>query len=246
MRVVAVLVLVFTAWHLFASFLWIAPVTPLRELVPGNMLSSYMIPMFGQSWSVFAPAPINGDFSLKVRAQVEQNGELVETDWVDAAQIEVHAMHTHNLFPPRASTAGLQQASALKNAWDDLAGDQQALVAEDFVQDDTAGERLSYLLTEDDPNFVGSTYYTIEHRTAAYATQVARAVWGDGVKEIQFQASRQNVIPFEQRHDPDAVRPPVQIVQTGWRVPVVLHGQSDVRFAEVFTPMYNSYEETSK
>src|SRR5690625_6020841 len=33
---------------LFATFLWIAPSSALRDVVPGNALQSYMIPMFGQ------------------------------------------------------------------------------------------------------------------------------------------------------------------------------------------------------
>ncbi len=70
-RVVLVLVTLLTAWQVFAQFLWIAPASALRELVPGNLLMSWQIPWFGQSWSVFAPDPINGNYHLKVRALVK-------------------------------------------------------------------------------------------------------------------------------------------------------------------------------
>ena len=46
-----------------------------------------------------------------------------------------------------------------------------------------------------------------EHRSTAYATQVARAIWGDKVQQVQYRVSRQNIIPFAQRHNPDAQRP---------------------------------------
>src|SRR5690625_8051402 len=53
-RTVTLAAVLFTAFHVFATFLWIAPSSALRDVVPGNALESYMIPMFGQSWSVFA------------------------------------------------------------------------------------------------------------------------------------------------------------------------------------------------
>src|SRR5690625_7741122 len=60
-RTVTLVAVLFTAFHVFATFLWIAPSSPLRAVVPGNALQSYMIPMFGQSWSVFAPEPIRSE-----------------------------------------------------------------------------------------------------------------------------------------------------------------------------------------
>ncbi|WP_256999506.1 DUF5819 family protein, partial [Microbacterium sp. SZ1] len=46
-----------TLWHVGASFLWIAPYSALREIPTQEVLAGYMLPMFGQSWSVFAPEP---------------------------------------------------------------------------------------------------------------------------------------------------------------------------------------------
>src|SRR5690625_2115613 len=74
-RTVTLVAVLFTAFHVFATFLCIAPSSPLRDVVPGNALQSYMIPMFGQSWSVFAPEPINGDYRLQIRSE-EHTSEL--------------------------------------------------------------------------------------------------------------------------------------------------------------------------
>lgn len=82
----------FTAWHVFAWFLWIAPVSPLREVVPGKLLTQYMIPFFGQSWSVFAPEPINGDNRMLVRAVVRENGADKTTEWVNVTDVETQLM----------------------------------------------------------------------------------------------------------------------------------------------------------
>ncbi|MGO3175577.1 MAG: DUF5819 family protein, partial [Microbacterium gubbeenense] len=56
-RIIMCALALVTAWHVFASFLWIAPWAPIRELVGQDRLASYMLPMLGQSWSVFAPEP---------------------------------------------------------------------------------------------------------------------------------------------------------------------------------------------
>ena len=118
-RAVMLVAVLFTAFHVFATFLWIAPSSALRDVIPGNALQSYMIPMFGQSWSVFAPEPINGDYRLQIRAVVTTDGEAHETEWVDATAAEL-TMHMHNLFPPRAAMTSNDVASRFKGAYDKL------------------------------------------------------------------------------------------------------------------------------
>lgn len=242
-RIVAVLAVILTAWHVFASFLWIAPYSEnAREVVPGDMLSSYMIPLFGQSWSVFAPEPINGDYHFNVRAIIT-NAEGIEetTGWVSATDVEL-SMLKYNLFPPRGGIQSSELASSYKGAFDGMSEVDRAVIGGDFAvsgwevglraaleqQEDTSGgsaeartKKIDELLGE-------------EHRSAAYATQVARAIWGDSVSQVQFRVSRQNIIPFKERHNPDAVRPEPTIVLPGWREPIVNEGQNDGNFGDVF------------
>jgi hypothetical protein len=233
----------FTAWHIFASFLWIGPVTPLRDLVPGNLLTSYMIPWYGQSWSVFAPEPINGDYRFKVRALVaNEDGSTRETEWVTATDVEM-SMSRHNLFPPRAAGLGTHQASLLKGAYDRLSPAQRATAALNYFEGDAWLGRMQNAMNEqgDDQSLVVS-YIVQERYSDAYATQVARAVWGDSVLRVQFQVLRQNIIPFVERNNPDAVRPPEQIADTGWRGLIVMPQQSDPDFADVFRPAFERLE----
>lgn len=236
-----ILVGLFTAWHIAASFLWIGPVTPLRDLVPGNALSQYMLPMFGQSWSVFAPAPINGNYEFQVRAVLaDESGTEITTEWVSASDAEL-TMQRHNLFPPRASNLALQQASKLKRAWDALTPEQQEVTELNYFKNDDWLGRMQIALNEvnENKNTAAVVAYIVQERYSdAYAVQVARAVWGDSVVRVQFQASRQNIIPFEQRHDPDAVLPALQFAPTGWRGIIVMPGQSESQFAEVFRSAY--------
>ncbi|MGO1899158.1 MAG: DUF5819 family protein, partial [Brevibacterium yomogidense] len=209
-----VVALVMTAWHVAASFLWIAPAGPARDAVPGDALRSYMLPLYGQSWSVFAPAPINGDHRLDIRAVVVENGEERVTDWVRATDVEI-SLSRHNLFPPRAANLAINVSSAHQSAYDDLNDDHEAVVAVDYVQDEWQ-PRLEEDLESDDDGAV-DPYLEAEEELTAYATQVAYAVWGENVARVQFQTTRQNVVPFAERNEPDAQKPPLQVVNTGWR-----------------------------
>lgn len=232
-RVVLILAALFTAWHIFATFLWIAPASGLRQAIPGTILRDYMIPMHGQSWSVFAPAPINGDYRFQVRAVVaDADGERT-TDWVDATAAEL-TMLEHNLTPPRAAIQSTELASRFKGAWDDLPADHKKIVELGYYDGADWRERLENKLTSYGSPETVDSYLDIEHIVNAYATQVSFAVWGDDVQQVQFIISRQNVIPFGQRNDPDAERPGVQTAPTGWRGTVEEVGQSRDNFAKAF------------
>ncbi|MGO3886097.1 MAG: DUF5819 family protein [Mycetocola sp.] len=231
-RVVLYIAVALTAWHVFASFLWIAPSAPLREVVPGKALSSYMLPMFGQSWSVFAPEPINGDYRLDVRAVVD--GET--TEWVNATDVEI-SMIRYNLFPPRAGIQSTDVSSQFKGAWDKLSDDHKVIVELNYFKDDWE-ERLEDKLLSYESEDVVAPYMKQEHRATAYASQVALAIWGDDVEQVQYRASRQNIIPFAERNNPDAERPAVQNAPTGWRGVVINDGQSVENFRDVFRRSY--------
>ena len=79
---------------------------------------------------------------------------------------------------------------------------------------------------------------TVLNTLDVVATQVALAIWGDDVERIQYRATRQNVIPFAQRKDPDAERPGIQYSPSGWRGLITVEGQNDDAFAKVFRKQY--------
>lgn len=249
-RLIAFLAAAFTAWHIFASFLWIAPYSEnAREVVPAGMLTSYMIPFFGQSWSVFAPEPINGDYHFNVRAVlIDDDGQRSETGWVSATDVEL-SMIQYNLTPPRGGIQSSEVASSYKDAFDKMEDLDRAVIGGDFEVDnwevglraaletpqadaaasslapETRTARIDDLLSE-------------EHRSTAYATQVAKAIWGDDVQQVQYRVSRQNIIPFAQRHNPDAQRPEPMVVLPGWRGLVVEPGQNEGNFANIFRSQF--------
>src|SRR5690606_34073985 len=165
-----------TIWHIFASFLWIAPPSALREIPTQEVLSAYMLPMFGQSWSVFAPEPINGDYHFNVRAVIDTDGEEITTGWVSATDVELSTIQ-YNLFPPRAGIQSSEVASGQMNAYNKLNDEQQAVVALDFAEGDWEDWMVrSFEKLEEGPST--AAYMREEHLATAYATQVAYAIWG--------------------------------------------------------------------
>ena len=244
-RFVALIAVILAAWHIFASFLWIAPYSEnAREVVPGDLLTSYMIPFFGQSWSVFAPEPINGDYHFNVRAViVGADGEERETGWVSATDVEL-SMIQYNLVPPRAGIQSSEVASGYKDAFDRMEEVDRAIIGGDFAVDEWEIGLRAALEQQDDEQVSAlapdvreariDELLAEEHRSTAYATQVAKAIWGDDVRQVQYRVSRQNIVPFAQRHDPGAQRPEPMVVLPGWRGPVVEPGQDEDNFADVF------------
>lgn len=234
-RVVTIGCIAFTAWHVLATFLWVAPPSGLRDVVPKKALSSYMMPLFGQSWSVFAPAPVNGDYTLRVRAVVEGSSEA--TEWVDATAAESNMLR-HHAFPPRAAILAGIQARDYKKTYDRLSADQKKAVAAGYFKGEDWLRRLDAGLTKaaasKSERLAARSHVDSEGTTTAYATQVARAVWGDAVTSVDFEVSRQNVVPFANRNDPNAQRPKAVRINSGWRGQRTVVGQHEGRFAEVF------------
>ena len=239
-RLIAGLCVIATGWHIFATFLWIAPANGLRDAVPAQALSGYMLPLFGQSWSVFAPEPINGNITLKVRAYVGEEGSGHVTDWVNASAAELDMAH-HNLFPPRAAILGLEQGSKYKSTFDKLTDAEKKIVAAGYFVGDDWFDRLETSLTAaGTKNTVTQNknlqrFLSQEKQTVAYATEVAKAMWGDEVQRIQVSASRQNITPFEDRHNPEAKPQPIRVVDSGWRGTFSFPGQNSGHFSDIFS-----------
>lgn len=237
-KVVALLACLLTLWHVGASFLWIAPYSALREIPTQKVLASYMLPFFGQSWSVFAPEPINGDYHFNVRAVIEKDGEEVETGWVSATDVEL-SMIEYNLFPPRAGIQSTEIASGQMNAYNKLTDQQQEIIALDYVAEDWEEWMVrSFDELEGESLPATEAYMEAEHLATTYATQVAYAMWGGDVVQVQYRVSRQNVVPYAQRNDPNATRPEPTKSTSGWRTPTEEAGQSRKDFADVFVSQY--------
>lgn len=237
-KIITLFLVLAASWHAYASFLWVSPYNSLRDTVPGGQqtLQAYMIPMFGQSWSVFAPEPINGNYDFEVRAKLSDG---TVTDWFSMVDAE-QTLLTHKLFPPRASQMAANQASNLKGQWDGLSDAERKIVAKDYTKASEANSGWLFDVTADLQKERGNdnvyVYIAQERRAAGLASLVAQNLWGDEVKDIQFKASRQNNAPFS-RDGSETQKPPLQVVNTGWRGTVFKPGQSLENFDSTFDKM---------
>lgn len=239
LRIIAVLCAVLTAWHIFATFLWVAPASELRSVVPSKVFYGYMNPMFNQSWSVFAPEPVNGDYLVEVRAiSVDENGKRKTTEWVNAVSREMSLTH-HNFFPARATLAGTQVASEYRKTWKKLGKNQQEVVEWNYYEGNDWSQRLETELEHKAGKSSSAVknardFIDEERKTTAYVTQVARALWGTSIEQVQYRVGRQSIVSFEKRHDPEAVRPKPSYIKSGWRGQIIVDGQNDSNFAMIF------------
>lgn len=232
-----------TTWHIFATLLWVFPYTPVRDAIPGGnkTLTSYMIPMFGQSWSVFAPQPARSELRLSVRAVIEDaSGFETETDWVDADRIEL-ATTTYNLFPSYGAVSAEKLAHTHNSGYYYLDSTQREIVKKDFQGTEWLAE-LKNELQSSPGNSVN--YLASEENITAYSTQVAKAVWGNegSIVRIQYLVTDRLVTAFEDRKHGELMRPDAYELTTGWRPPVVREGQDEAEFAATFGRWYAEYE----
>ncbi|MCM2588075.1 DUF5819 family protein [Rossellomorea marisflavi] len=57
------------------------PLTPLKYKYE-NFISSYMNPLFQQTWTLFAPNPSNTNNNLQFRIEYKKANKNLETDWI--------------------------------------------------------------------------------------------------------------------------------------------------------------------
>src|SRR5699024_4869148 len=129
-------------------------------------------------------------------------------------------------FPARAGMTSNDVSSRFKGAWDDLNDDQKEIVELGYYKGEDWRERMEEGLRANGDTDAVSQYMEMERIAVAYSTQVAYALWGEDVVHVQFLASRQNVIPYAERNNPNAERPGIQPAPLGWRGTIELDGQS--------------------
>ncbi|WP_228282702.1 HTTM domain-containing protein [Brevibacterium atlanticum] len=125
------------------------------------------------------------------------SGEEV-TGWMRATDVELDHS-TDKPFPPRSAGLGIGVASDLKGSWDDQPEDQKAIVKLDSFRGGDSVDRLTTKLREyEDPDGAVGGYLDSEHVATAYATQVARAVWGDDVRtaSAKIDSANMEIVPL--------------------------------------------------
>ena len=75
--------------HFLLTFIYLTPLNPVR-LRHGNVVDGYMMVFFHQNWHLFAPNPLNVDYSLLGRCRDETGQEGVFFDLTETALRPLH------------------------------------------------------------------------------------------------------------------------------------------------------------
>lgn len=219
--------------HFAATFLWNAPTNPIKESVASDV-DAYMRPFFEQNWSLFAPNPINSEDELYVRAQVAdiQTGNLEITEWRSATQLE-WTLVRGNPAPSRASRVSSNLNRRVSSAWRALTDEQQEIVADNYP-DMPDWNPLADDLIEAQGGETSSRVARMvraDRVATGYATQFAKAIWGEGVEAVQIELRRTPVPRWDERMEPEPESPSFTTREFGWRPALVDPRQDEDLFA---------------
>ncbi|HEY0259778.1 MAG TPA: DUF5819 family protein [Lacisediminihabitans sp.] len=233
-RVMAVVVVLVLAWHFLATYTWNASPNAIRQAIGNSTLTSYMIPMFGQSWSVFAPNPGSVNPSLDVRAIVERDGKSQTTDWYSLTDrsarndVQLHPIPSR-MYLNDFILANRYYASALAIPTDvrnEAGKTYGGPVWPSLLQ----RNMLTELKVDSSPTV--SAFVDYERTVLGLASEVAVARWGSHVKQVQVRVLKTPVVPFAQRNQ--KVTPEVSYFVDGWRPVTRVPGVDTAVFDSMF------------
>jgi len=161
------------------------------------------------------------------------DGERIETDWVDVTAIEL-AEPYRRVLRKQLTVIGAEQ---LMGSYNKLTDEQRAIAEQNFLGTGDLNPLNDALVEADDSNgaevraFIRATNYT-----TSYATQVAYALWDDDgeILAVQTRSVYSPVVRWEERDDPNAVRPDSTYTALGWRPPMEWSAQDREAFARTF------------
>ena len=116
--------------HSVLLAMWLAPSSPVRDLVGQARLASYVDPYFQQSDQTVGVASNRVDESLSLRALVrpEGGGKPIVTDWIDVTRSETQAIRG-NAGPARAHQIARRLATNVNFVLFSLTARQRGLIA---------------------------------------------------------------------------------------------------------------------
>lgn len=224
------------AVHMFFTAVVNVPLSSMKyDVLPGALADRYVHPYLIQDYKIFAPNPADADHQLWVRAWIEDpDGDREPTEWVNTTHVELSTL-PQKMLRKQLSVTG---AERLMGAYQGLSRVQQEAAQRNYLEGEALFGLDEALRSADDsrPRAV-SAFIRADNYATSYATQVAHALWGDdgSVVGVQVRAVYDPVIRWNDRHDPDAQRPPASYTDLGWVPPMEWAGQDPDAFARTFT-----------
>ena len=195
--------LVLVAFHSAAIALWISPNNILKDRVGYERLRSYVVPVFDQAWSVFAPEADNAYDLLEIRGTLRDDaGKERQTDWVKVTAREVRAQLEHHPFPSRTLLITDRLANEQLRLFNALSEKQKEVVhvAGVKVTTEVQQDRLLAAATNAAEEQTARAYTWTELSVERFLSGIADAVWGDQVVALQYRQNEIFVPTYQQSH----------------------------------------------
>jgi len=185
-------VLVVVVLHAALVALWVAPTNLLERKVGPARLQSYILPMWDQSWGVFAPEADSAYDLFEIRGTLRVDGVERRTSWVKVTAREVVANIRHHPFPSRTGLASTRLAAQVQTARSELSPAQQQIVtrADAKVTSDELASSLQAAATNQAERIRGTRFTSLEAVAEYYLSAIGDAVWGKGLVGIQYRTNK--------------------------------------------------------
>lgn len=194
--VLGILVLV----HSALLMLWLAPSSPIRDLVGSRNLASYVDPYFQQDVDTVDPSVQFVDESFQIRALVRNGSADAEvTEWVDLTKEDVRDMK-FNPTPARVHLIARRLATNLNRSMFALEPAQRKIIRGSKASD-TSTERGAALNGAGDNPAVVQNYLAFDQMATQFTSLYATSKWKGTVLQVQFKVGRRSVPEFAKRHD---------------------------------------------
>lgn len=239
--VVIVLGTIFTVIHMLFTVTYNMPIAAVKAALPQQAAGRYIEPLLVQDYKIFAPEPVHADTQLWVRAWYKAEGEVAgvsgsgaSSDWVNVTAVETSSP-VLKVLRKKMTILG---AERMRSAYAALSAEQQRVMGQNYhrLGTDALAEDLRAAAPDGSSPGEVARAIRISDYLDGYATQVALAFWpeqGEPVA-VQVRVVTVPVIRWNDRFDPDAQRPDSQVVNVGWRAPVLQPNQDSAEFARSF------------
>lgn len=186
--------------HSALLMLWLAPSSPIRDVVGSRNLASYVDPYFQQDVDTVDPSVQFVDEAFQVRAFVTNGsakGDL--TEWVDITKEDLRDVK-FDPDPARVHLIARRLATNLNRSMFALEPEQRKIVRESKASE-TSSERGAALNAAGNNPAVVQNYLAYDQMATQFASLYAASRWKGTVLQVQFKVGRRSVPKFSQRHE---------------------------------------------
>ena len=186
--------------HSALLMLWLAPSSPIRDVVGSRNLASYVDPYFQQDVDTVDPSVQFVDESFQIRALVKNGSAKSKiTAWVDLTKEDVRDAK-FNPNPARVHLIARRLATNLNRSMFALNPAQRKIVRQSKAVDSSTARGAALNGAGNNPAVV-QNYLAYDQMATQFASLYAASKWKGTVLQVQFKVGRRSVPEFSKRHD---------------------------------------------